>query len=60
MEAERSKIDRANKRKRLIEKEKKRPLTEEEYEEWYEIIAEQELNSQLPYIRYLADYNNNK
>ena len=55
-----SKIDRANKRKRLIEKEKKRPLTEEEYEEWYEIIAEQELNSQLPYIRYLADYNNNK
>ncbi len=55
-----SKIDRANKRKQLIEKEKKRPLTEEEYEEWYEIIAGKELNSQLPYRRYLADYNNNK
>lgn len=37
--------------------EKTRPLHFQEYEDWYETIAEEELNSQLPYMRYLENYN---
>jgi hypothetical protein len=49
-------------KKAIAEKEKKeiektRPLHFHEYEEWYETVAEQEMNSQLPYIRYVDEYN---
>ena len=49
-------------KKAIAEKEKKeiektRPLHFSEYEEWYETVAEEEMNSQLPYMRYLDDYN---
>jgi hypothetical protein len=45
----------AEKTKQQIQK--KRPLHIQEYEDWYETIAEEELNSQLPYMRYLENYN---
>jgi hypothetical protein len=44
----------AEKKKQIIEK--SRPLDFQEYEEWYETMAEEELNSQLPYMRYLENY----
>ena len=49
-------------KKAIAEKEKKeiektRPLHFHEYEEWYETVAEQEMNSQLPYMRYVDEYN---
>ena len=37
--------------------EKTRPLHFSEYEEWYEIVANEDLHSQLPYMRYLNDYH---
>jgi len=45
----------AEKEKQEIEK--TRPLHFHEYEEWYETVAEQEMNSQLPYMRYIDEYN---
>ena len=45
----------AEEKKQIIEK--SRPLNFQEYEHWYETIAEKELNSQLPYMRYLENYN---
>jgi len=44
----------AEEKKQIIEK--SRPLNFQEYEYWYETIAEEELNSQLPYMRYLENY----
>lgn len=40
--------------------EKTRPLHFSEYEEWYEIVANEDLHSQLPYMRYLNEYHQNK
>jgi hypothetical protein len=45
----------AEEKKQIIEK--SRPLDFQEYEDWYETMTEEELNSQLPYLRYLEDYN---
>jgi hypothetical protein len=45
----------AEEKKQIIEK--LRPLDFQEYEDWYETMAEEELNSQLPYMRYLENYN---
>lgn len=45
----------AEEKKQIIEK--SRSLNFQEYEEWYETMAEEELNSQLPYMRYLENYN---
>lgn len=45
----------AEEKKRIIEK--SRPLNFREYEDWYETIAEEDLNSQIPYMRYLENYN---
>ena len=42
-----------------LEIEKTRPLDFNEYEEWYETVAEQEMNSQLPYMNYIDDYEQN-
>lgn len=45
--------------KKKLEIEKTRPLDFNEYEEWYETVAEQEMNSQLPYMNYIDDYEQN-
>lgn len=49
-------FDNANKIKDDIENKEKRPLHITEFEKWYEVIANQELNSQIPYLDYLDKY----
>ena len=54
------KLDKKEAEKTKQEIELTRPLREHEYEEWYEAVAEKELNSQLHYINYVKDYNSKK
>lgn len=49
-------IDNANQIKDDIENKQHRPLHLSEFEKWYEVIANQELNSQTPYLDYLDNY----
>lgn len=43
--------------KTSIEVNENRPLTMNEYEQWYEVVANCEMNSQVHYINYLRDYH---
>lgn len=43
--------------RKSVEERQKRPLTIQEYEKWYEIAANCEMNSELQYVNYIRDYN---
>lgn len=45
--------------RKSIEERQNRPLTINEYEKWYEIAANCEMNSELQYVNYVRDYNDN-
>lgn len=47
-----------NRWKSSIEERGNRPLTMKEYEQWYEVVANCEMNSQVHYMNYLRDYHN--
>lgn len=46
--------------RKSIEQRRNGPLTINEYEVWYEIAANCEMMSELQYINYVREYNNNK
>ena len=50
-------IDNANKIKDDIENKQNRPLHFNEFEKWYQVIANQDLNSQTHYLDYLDKYS---
>ena len=45
--------------RKSIEDRQNRPLTIQEYEHWYEIAANTEMNSELQYVNYVRGYNEN-